>query len=182
MDMVTDSNNTHKMNSSSINSSQALPVLIFEEQWTIDDYIRELAAGYYFVKEDFDIPLNEIKLHQIKNLREMLKHEIANAKFRRHKNIFISMLHDIQNQYNKHIEDICDLYSVKFSYPHIEDTEIDKCMEYMSCSLIKYDYNNKVSNPNQNHINLYIIKLGIEISFIEIKLKKLEQKCNLGIE
>ena len=152
MDMVTDSNNTHKMNSSSINSSQALPVLIFEEQWTINDYIRELAAGYYFVKEDFDIPLNEIKLHQIKN------------------------------QYNKHIEDICDLYSVKFSYPHIEDTEIDKCMEYMSCSLIKYDYNNKVSNPNQNHINLYIIKLGIEISFIEIKLKKLEQKCNLGIE
>ena len=112
----------------------------------------------------------------------MLKYELSNVKFRRHKNSFISMLQDIQNQYNKYIEDICDLYNVAFSYPYLEDTEIDKCLEYMRCSLIKYDYNNKVSNPNQNHINLYIIKLGIEISYIETKLKKLEHKWNSRIE
>lgn len=71
------------------------------------------------------------------------------------------MSRDTQNLYNKYTEDICDLYSIEFSYPYMEDTEIDKCMEYMSCSLTKYNYNNEVSNPNQNYINLYIIKPGI---------------------
>lgn len=50
------------MSSSSSNLSQTLPILVFEEQWTIDDYIRELAAGCYFVKEYFDIALNDKKI------------------------------------------------------------------------------------------------------------------------
>ena len=52
----------------------------------------------------------------------------------------------------------------------------------MSDSLIRYNTYDEVSNHNQTHINLYIIKIGIEIKYLENKLKRLEQTWNLGLE
>jgi len=79
-----------------INSNQSLtiPALLFEKDWTIDDYIRELSAGRYIVKEYFDIALNEIKLHHSIKIREMLKYELNNSRNKRHKNAFINILRD----------------------------------------------------------------------------------------
>jgi len=71
--------------------SQTMPVLLFEKDWSIDDYIRELAADCYIVKEYFDIALNEIKLHHSIKIREMLKYELTNSKNKRHKNAFINI-------------------------------------------------------------------------------------------
>ena len=71
--------------------SQTMPVLLFEKDWPIDDYIRKLAADCYIVKEYFDIALNEIKLHHSIKIREMLKYELTNSKNKRHKNAFINI-------------------------------------------------------------------------------------------
>ena len=50
--------------------------MLFETNWTIDEYIEELAAGNYFVKEYADIAISEIELKQIQNLRTILEMEI----------------------------------------------------------------------------------------------------------
>jgi hypothetical protein len=65
----------------------------------------------------------------------MLKYELSNSRSRRHTNAFINILRDTQKIYNQHLEDICDLYRVELSYPYLEDTEINKCIEYMGDSL-----------------------------------------------
>jgi len=49
-------------------TSESLSVLKYG--WTIKDYIRELAAGCYFVIEYFDIAINEIKLQGMINLTD----------------------------------------------------------------------------------------------------------------
>ncbi len=77
----------------------------------------------------------------------MLKYELSNSRSRRHTNAFINILRDTQKIYNQHLEEICDLYCVEFSYL---DTEINKCIEYMSDSLIRYNTYDEVSNPNQH--------------------------------
>jgi len=74
------------------NQSQTIPALLFEKDWTIDDYIRELSAGRYIVKEYFDIALNEIKLHHSIKIREMF--ELNNSRNKRHENAFINILRD----------------------------------------------------------------------------------------
>ncbi len=51
-------------------TSKSLSVLKYENGWKIKDYIRELAAGCYFVKEYFDIAINEIKLQGMINLTD----------------------------------------------------------------------------------------------------------------
>ena len=76
---------------------------------SIDDYIRELAADCYIVKEYFDIALNEIKLHHSIKIREILKYELSNSRNKRHKNSFINILRNTEKIYNQHLEDICDL-------------------------------------------------------------------------
>jgi len=52
----------------------------------------------------------------------------------------------------------------------------------MSDSLIRYNAYDEVSNHNQTHINLYIIKICTEIKYLENKLKSLEKTWNLGLE
>jgi hypothetical protein len=52
----------------------------------------------------------------------------------------------------------------------------------MSDFLIRYNTYDEVSNHNQTHINLYIIKICIEIKYLENKLKSLEKTWNLGLE
>ena len=182
MDTSPNTNNSEETNNSNSNQSQTMPVLFFEENWTIDDYIRELTAGSYIIKEYFDIALNEIKLYHCIKIREMLKYELCNSRNKRHKNAFLNILRDTEKIYNQHLEDICDIYNIEFTYPYLEDTEMNKCIEYMSDSLIRFNTFDEVSNNNQTHINLYIIKIGIEIKYLETKLKNLEQTWNLGLE
>ena len=79
--------------------SQTMPVLLFEKDWSIDDYIRELAADCYIVKDYFDIALNEIKLHHSIKIREMLKYELTNSKNKRHINAFINISWEIQKKF-----------------------------------------------------------------------------------
>jgi hypothetical protein len=54
---------------------EQLPYLLFETNWTIDEYIEEQAAGKYFVKEYADIAISEIELRQTQNLRTILEME-----------------------------------------------------------------------------------------------------------
>ncbi len=112
----------------------------------------------------------------------MLKYELCNSRNKRHKNAFLNILRDTEKIYNQHLEDICDIYNIEFTYPYLEDTEMTECIEYMSDSLIRLNTFDEVSNINQTHINLYIIKIGIEIKYLEKKLKNLEQTWNLGLE
>ncbi len=51
MEIIIDENST----------SESLSILKYENRWTSEEYIRELVAGGYIVKEYFDIAINEIK-------------------------------------------------------------------------------------------------------------------------
>ena len=151
-------------------TTESLRVLKFENRWTTEEYIRELAAGCYIVKEYFDIAINEIKLQGMINLRKFLQLELSNTRNKLHKRNFMPVMRDLEMLNMKYIEYICDLYHIEYSCPYIEDSEYAKCQEYMSYSLLKYNTIDEVSNYNYNIINSYIIKLGIEISYFENKL------------
>jgi hypothetical protein len=88
---------------------EQLPYLVFETNWTIDEYIEELAAGNYFVKEYAGIAINEIELKQTQNLRTILEMEKVNTKMTFHKRNFIPMLKSLNGLYTKHIDDIADI-------------------------------------------------------------------------
>ena len=63
----------------------------------------------------------------------------------------------LRSLYTKHIDDIYSLYHISQLTQRIPETEVSKCEEYMSYSLLK-----------QNEITpgVIIIKLGIEESYI----------------
>jgi hypothetical protein len=90
------------------------------------------------------------------------------------------MMRDLEMLNMKYIEDICDLYHIEYSCPYVEDSEYIKCEEYMSYSLLRYNTIDEVSNYKYNIINSYIIKLGIEISCFENKLKRLENEWDIS--
>ncbi len=92
-------------------TSESLSVLKYENGWKIKDYIRELAAGCYFVIEYFDIAINEIKLQGMINLRKLLQLEQNNTRNKLHKRTFMPMMRYLEM--TKYIEDICDLYHTK---------------------------------------------------------------------
>jgi hypothetical protein len=157
------------------------PYLVFETNWTIDEFIEELAAGNYFIKDYSDIAIGEIELRQTQNLRNMLEIEKINTKMIFHKRNFIPMLSNVNNVYTKYIDDICSLYHINQSTQHNTELKITKCLEYMSYSLLKHnEIIPGVSNYNWMQINLYIIKLGIEKSYLNNILKNLETKWNLN--
>jgi hypothetical protein len=134
-----------------------LRYLVFETNWTIDEYIEELAAGNYFIKDYFDIALSEIKLRQTQNLRNMLNIKKMNTKLTFHKRSFIPMLSNVKNVYTKYIDDICSLYHINRSTQHKTELEITKCLEYMSYSLLKQnEMNPGVRNYNWMQIKKYI--------------------------
>jgi hypothetical protein len=151
-------------------TSESLSVLKYENRWTAEDYIRELVADCYIVKEYFDIANNEIKLRGMINLRKLLQLELSNTRNKLHKRNFMPMMRDLEMLNMKYIEDICDLY-------HIEYT---KCQEYMSYSLLRYNTIDEVSYYNYDIINSYIIKLGIEISYFKNKQKRLENEWDIS--
>jgi len=170
MEIIIDENST----------SESLSILKYENRWTTEEYIRELVAGGYIVKEYFDIAINEIKLQGMINLRKLLQLELNNTRNKLHKRNFIPIMKDLEMLNMNYIEDICNLYRIEYSCPYIEDLEHSKCQEYMSYSLLRYNTTDEVSNYNYNIINSYIIKLGIEISYFENKLKRLEHEWNIS--
>jgi hypothetical protein len=69
-------------------TSESLSVLKYENRWTTEDFIRELVAGCYIVKEYFDIAINEIKLQGMINLRKLLQFELSNTRNKLHKKFY----------------------------------------------------------------------------------------------
>jgi hypothetical protein len=90
-------------------TTESLRVLKFENRWKTEEYIRELAAGCYIVKEYFDIAINEIKLQGMINLRKLLQLELSNTRNKLHKRNFMPVMRDLEMLNMKYIEDICDL-------------------------------------------------------------------------
>jgi len=101
-------------------TSESLSVLKYENRWTTEEYIRELVAGCYIVKEYFDIAINEIKLQGMINLRKFLQLELSYTRNKLHKKNFMSMMRDLEMLNVKYIEDICDLYHIEYSCPYVE--------------------------------------------------------------
>lgn len=105
--------------------------------------------------------------------------EKTNSNMSLHKRNFIPMLKSLNNIYTKQINDIYSLYHISQTKHRIPDTETSKCVEYMSYSLLnRNEIIPGVSNYNWTQINLYIIKLGIEETYVNNKLKILETKWN----
>ncbi len=83
-------------------TTESLRVLKFENRWKTEEYIRELAAGCYIVKEYFDIAINEIKLQGMINLRKLLQLELSNSRNKLHKRNFMPMMKKKhKNHFNK---------------------------------------------------------------------------------
>ena len=99
MEIIIDENST----------SESLSILKYENRWTSEEYIRELVAGGYIVKEYFDIAINEIKLQGMINLRKLLQLELNNTRNKLHKRNFMPVMRDLEMLNMKYIEDICDL-------------------------------------------------------------------------
>ena len=45
-------------------------ILKYEDEWKISEYIKELAAGGYLIKDYFEIAMNDVKYRQVKYLRK----------------------------------------------------------------------------------------------------------------
>ena len=100
--------------------------------------------------------------------------EKANTKMTFHKRNFIPKLKSLNGLYTKQIDDIYSLYHIN---QRTTETEITKCLEYMSFSLLKQnEFIPGESNYNWMQINQYIIKLAIEESYLNNKVKNLETK------
>jgi hypothetical protein len=72
-------------------TSESLSVLKYENRWTTEEYIRELVAGCYIVKEYFAIAINEIKLQGMINLRKFLQLDLSYTRKKLHKKNFMSI-------------------------------------------------------------------------------------------
>ena len=126
----------------------------------IDEYLCLLGENAYYDEQYCKITLGQVKIHQIKQLKQLLLKRIEdNKKGNFNNDEFINLIRDMML---KHTEELDDLFKIVYKANFIEENETNKAHIYFDSELLKGK-----AEVNVDIINEYISKLKIEIQITD---------------
>jgi ribonuclease BN (tRNA processing enzyme) len=176
MDISTQFEMNDDNNSSNESSAEIIP-LRWRSEMSFNDYMFVIHTNKLFVIDHFDIAINEIKLKHIEELKNfLLNGHNRLAKMNMTKVQLLRLLKSLVMKHCEQIESFLILNEIKHRSQYMENHESCKSLTYSKYELLEMD----VDNKNKMVINSNLIKLAVEETIIQHKLKEAMDHWNSG--
>jgi hypothetical protein len=104
----------------------------------MDEYLCLLDEKVYYDEQYCNIALGQVKIHQIKQLKQfLLKGVEDNKKGNFNNDEFINLIRDMMLKQTEELDELLDLFKIVYKANFIEENETNKVHIYFDSELLK---------------------------------------------
>ena len=128
------------------------------------EYLQLLGENECYDHQFCYIALGQVKMHQIKQLAQLLLKGIeANRNGKLNNTEFINSIRDMMLKHAEELDELLDLYKIVYKSNYIDENETNKAHIHFESELLKRE-----AKTNINILVEYICKLKIEVKIVDI--------------